>query len=434
MKKPSQLLIVIFSLFSLLIVITVITRPDSTSAQTDEKSSGDPNDESPVVSIQMDQIHQVGITGSADGFVYALRDVNGGGNQIYGFEADALTGALTALPGFPITTGGLGTSNTFSELMAYDPVFNHLYVVNNGSDSINAYVVNRIDGSLTELPYSPFAISPGFKGCIAIHPSGSPLIVGNASDSNVASYNIATNSVSEATGSPFGNNVNPASCTFSENGSFVYTGGNSGSGISGFSIDAASGVLATLPGSPFASGTSQPIAYATDASGRFFSASGDTDQIVGFTTNSGIPTGVSGNPFTSGLIEAAQSIMYPTGFYMVADRIGNQVGVYKIEGSGLATTLTAVPGSPFASGGDFTDILALSRTTAFLFAANGDSRNITTYAVNAATGMLTISTTQPVNSLGNSGRINGMAFVSIQKETAPQGGFVYSLQDISGKF
>jgi hypothetical protein len=95
---------------------------------------------------------------------------------------------------------------------------------------------------------------------------------------------------------------------------------------------------------------------------------------------------------------------------MVADRQGNQVGVYGIAGTGAATTLAAVTGSPFAAGGSFTDVLALSSGGTFLFAANGNSRNLTRFAVDPATGMLSGATTQPAHTLGSSGRITGLAY------------------------
>jgi hypothetical protein len=87
------------------------------------------------------------------------------------------------------------------------------------------------------------------------------------------------------------------------------------------------------------------------------------------------------------------------------------VGVYRINGSGLSTTLAAVSGSPFAAGGTFTDVLALNQSGAFLFAANGNSRNITSYAVDPATGALQGVGIQPPDTAGSTGRITGMAYV-----------------------
>jgi sugar lactone lactonase YvrE len=62
--------------------------------------------------------------------------------------------------------------------------------------------------------------------------------------------------------------------------------------------------------------------------------------------------------------------------------------VYRINGSGPSTTLSAVSGSPFLLGGTFTQGLALNRAGAFLFVTNSISRSVTTYSVDAATGAL----------------------------------------------
>ena len=95
---------------------------------------------------------------------------------------------------------------------------------------------------------------------------------------------------------------------------------------------------------------------------------------------------------------------------MVADRTGNQVGVYEIAGSGSATTLTAVAGSPFASGGLFTDVLALNDNGKYLFAANGDSKNISSFSVDPGDGSLSGTSIQPIFTVGDTGRITGMAY------------------------
>ncbi|MGH7185140.1 MAG: IPT/TIG domain-containing protein, partial [Pseudomonadota bacterium] len=143
------------------------------------------------------------------------------------------------------------------------------------------------------------------------------------------------------------------------------------------------------------------------------------NQVRAFTTASGIPTAVSGNPFTSGLTQAVHGLLHPSGFYLVADRSGNRVGVYRISGSGSATTLAAVSGSPFAAGGSFTNVLALNQAGTFLFAANGDSRNLTTFGINPTSGVLTALNTQPANTLGASGRLTGMAYLPTTSTPCP---------------
>jgi 6-phosphogluconolactonase (cycloisomerase 2 family) len=352
----------------------------------------------------------LGVTPAHAGFLYALNNAHAG-NTIYGFAVNEATGTLTPLAGSPVPSGGIGSSGSaISETATihFDSANARLYVLNDGTPSVSAFRVSA-SGALTALPFSPIPLpSTDSWQCLAIHPSGSPLIVGG--DSSVASFNIGTATATAAAGSPYTTGTFPAfDAAFSQNGNFVYLGGDDSGGFAGFSVDAATGVLTPLSGSPF-SATGEVEAYATDTRGRIFTANFDVSILQVFTTAAGIPTAVSGSPFPSGLSGAVHGVLHPAGFYMVADRQGNQVGVYGIAGTGAATTLAAVTGSPFAAGGSFTDVLALSSGGTFLFAANGNSRNLTRFAVDPATGMLSGATTQPADTLGSSGRITGLAY------------------------
>jgi 6-phosphogluconolactonase (cycloisomerase 2 family) len=348
------------------------------------------------------------------GFLYVLNERTGS-NQIYGYAVNETTGVLTLLSGFPISTGGSGLDRTPTEMLTIDRANQRLYAINDGSDTVSAYAINPTTGALTPLPFSPISLGIGSWTTIAVHPSGSPLVVGDG-DGRLLSYQITAGTATAAAGSPYRTgSAQPFSTAFSQDGNYVYTGGNSGTTIAGFSVHAATGVLTALAGSPFDSSASFPAAYATDMAGRLFV--GNDTQVRVFTTAGGILSAVSGNPFPSGLTSTDHGLLHPNGFYLVANRFGNRVGVYRIQGSGSATTLTAVAGSPFAAGGSFTEVLALNQAGTLLFAANGDSRNLTTFSVNAATGALAALNTQPLNTLGFSGRLTGMAYLSVSRPT-----------------
>src|SRR5438552_978221 len=94
---------------------------------------------------------------ASPGFVYALRQVNGAANQVYGFNLDSNSGALTLLPGFPISSGGIGGAGSFSEHMAYKGGL--LFVVNEAGSSLSVFSVNPTSGALTAAPYSPVAVT-----------------------------------------------------------------------------------------------------------------------------------------------------------------------------------------------------------------------------------------------------------------------------------
>jgi 6-phosphogluconolactonase (cycloisomerase 2 family) len=84
------------------------------------------------------------------GYLYALRNVTGGMNQIFGFQVNELNGTLTPLPGFPINAGGNGSSFSSSEQLSYDPTKRQLYAINDGSNTISAYSVNPRTGVIIE--------------------------------------------------------------------------------------------------------------------------------------------------------------------------------------------------------------------------------------------------------------------------------------------
>jgi hypothetical protein len=200
---------------------------------------------------------------------------------------------------------------------------------------------------------------------------------------------------------------------------YVYAGGFSGTAFVGFKVDATTGELTPLGGSPFESGAPWPLAYATDAMGRLFMANIQGQMRV-FTTANGVPS-PAGDPFNSGPAFNVHGLLHPNGLYFVADSFFNHVSVYRINGSGSETRLRPVPGSPFAAGGLATTALALNQAKPFLFAANGDSRNLTTFSVDLATGVLKPLVTQPPNTLGNSGGLSGMAYLSgLEADVAPR--------------
>jgi len=367
---------------------------------------------------------------AADGYLYALVDyiADASGNKIYGYKADAVSGQLTLLAGFPINTGQLGNNSTVSERMVYDESLKHLYVINDGDATLSAYKVNVSTGQLTELSFSPLSLGAGFHYCVNVHPNGSPLVVG-AATSGTLSYNITADSATPAVGSPFlAGAESVVSCTFSQDGQYLYSGGLNNL-IGGFSVNSSSGVLTPLSDAPYTSSLLNAWGMAVDSDGRLFHSSWNSGEVAVYYPDSGDLNPASGNPFASGTGSGVDGILHPAGFYMIADRALNQVGVYEISGSGESTTLTPVPGSPFASGGAFTDVLALSRTGAFLYAGNGDDRNITVFKVDVSSGALTSINTLAVNSLGTSLRITGMAFAPVETPPPTLGGFVYSLQD-----
>jgi len=341
-------------------------------------------------------------------FVYALQNVPGDANQIHGYQLDPGTGQLSVLPGFPLATGGTGSSASVSQQLAYDAANHRLYAANTGSKTVTAFSVDPTSGILTPCAFSPIGLGAMNPYGLTLHPSGSPLMVWDFS--NVMSFNILATSTINATGSPYALGASLGfSGAVSHNGAYFYLGGNTGNSMVGFAINPTTGVLTALSGSPFTTAANYPANYASDASGRLFLANVNAGTVSAFTTTAGVPTLASTS--SSGLTGAAHGILHPSGHYLVADRDGDRVGVFHVAGSGSGTTLTAVTGSPFPTGGDGTHILGLDSTGKALVAANATSRNLTVFAMNETAGSLALKGTQATNALGSTGRLTGLCVV-----------------------
>jgi 6-phosphogluconolactonase (cycloisomerase 2 family) len=352
-------------------------------------------------------------------FVYALLSDAIAGNKIYGYSVNETTGALTPIPGVdPLPTGGMGAAY-YRELLTFDPAKRRLYAVNSGSGTVSVYSVDPDTGALTPMPYSPLNIVIPFASTVAVHRSGSPVVVAGAAGgaNSVASFNVTDTTATAASGSPFSQLTSASfSSTFSQDGNYYYTGGNNNFGTSGFAVNAVTGVFTILPGSPFSLGPTQ-LALNTDAAGRLFSinssaiVNGALSPIAAFTTAAGVPTAIPGSYLPSNLTVPVLGRLSPNGtFFAAAGQDSNTVGVYRIFGSGSATTITHATGSPFASGGIKTCGLSFNATGSLLFVANCQSRNITKFAVDSSAGALSSPATQAVNSIGSEGEIVGIVY------------------------
>jgi len=352
------------------------------------------------------------------GFVYSVVDA-AAGNMLYGFSADETTGELTLLNGFPIATGFTGGGNTNLEHIVFDPVNKFLFVANRGSSNISVYSVDQTTGALTPASFSPIT-SVANQRTLKVHPSGSPLIVGADS---FASFVITPTSATPAPGSPYAlpTGVSPAASALSPDGTYYYAGGNSGNFFAGYSINASTGEMTELAGNPFDSGASNPVPVDVDSTGRLWVFGSRQAVARIYTLSAGVPTAVTGSPFTYGETGfASVGKLHPNGnFLILPNRTRSYVVSAAISGSGASTTLTTVAGSPFATSGTTSLAGAYNPAGTYLYVVNGGSRNITKFAVDTSTGVLSGATVLPANTMGTAGSNSGIAYVPSASASVP---------------
>jgi 6-phosphogluconolactonase (cycloisomerase 2 family) len=191
----------------------------------------------------------------------------------------AATGALTLLNEVR-TAGAYAPVSlvTGSTAVAYTPKF--AYVANQGSDTVaatvSAYTVAKT-GHLTAVSGSPFADGGSgafaYANSVTVDPSGRFAYVANEGTNDVAAYTIdaSTGALTAMSGSPFAAETNPYSVAVDPSGRFLYVANNGSYDISGFAINSSTGALTALNGSPFSTGTTSagPVSVTVDPTGQF---------------------------------------------------------------------------------------------------------------------------------------------------------------------
>jgi 6-phosphogluconolactonase len=286
-----------------------------------------------------------------------------------------VSGELTPVPGSPFPGG------YHPDSAAIDPTGKFLYVSGWAAQSILGYSINRSTGALIPLSSSP---PSGSAWPMKMHPSGRFLYAAFATYG--AAYSLKAYSVNPATGAL--TYASDAPGTFASildgldidpSGTFLYAAqrgvGYPGTAlIHGFSVDAGTGALSSVPGSPYIFGDGGQSTYGdsptklhVDPTGRFLLVpDGGTHStvFVYLIGSNGALTQTTASPFATGPIPGPYQIgtqpsdvtFDPLGrFAYVANNAiavcGNTlcstVAAFSIADSGA---LIPVLGSPFLSG------------------------------------------------------------------------------------
>ena len=246
-----------------------------------------------------------------------------------------------------------------------------LYVTNYGSHDLDAYFINRSNGSLTQVPGSPYPLK-GIGSHVVVHPSGH----------------------------------------------FVYatsTNFNTSTQISAFMVQS-NGSLTAIPGSPFSESSPSIGALAMDPSGKYLfasdEASGNAGAVEVYDINevNGALTPIPGSPFETASYpgctqfcseEPTDLQVDPSGKYLYgAQATQDAVVAFRIDPA--TGTLTNLPGSPYAEGRFNTpqnccandpSTLSIAPNGKFLYAANDEGDSFSVYRLNESTGVLSFEDT-----------------------------------------
>ncbi|MGA2134491.1 MAG: beta-propeller fold lactonase family protein [Bryobacteraceae bacterium] len=221
--------------------------------------------------------------------------------------------------------------------------------------------------------------------------------VANNHNNDVSGYSVdaATGALTAVTGSPFstGSESEPTSVAATRSGKFVYVARYFERSIDAFSVNATNGALTLIQGSPFTNGSDYPYGLAISPSGKFlYAANTPGNSISAFSIGAtGALTAVAGSPFAAGTGTISVALT-PSGKYLYASNsTGDSVSAFSVNSDG---SLTSVTGSPYTAG-KYPVVLAVSPSGKFLYVPNGDSCDISAFSIDSTTGALTAVSGSP---------------------------------------
>ena len=329
--------------------------------------------------------------------------------KVYGFAQNPATGALLTIAGSPFSIPG--NDGTYGAVISPNNQF--IYAANYTSSTISIYSINPINGKLTAVGSAVASGGSGANG-LFFHPSGNFLYVTNRAANNIGGFKVAGDGTLTAmTGSPFaaGTATLLNGIVIEPSGRFLYVASQGGSGgIAGFTIDAVTGVLAVIAGSPF-SNTNGGFANTGDGivahqngkwiymglTGQKRVAAYSMDQVTGVLT--GIGTPVLNNSVTPYIDDGGSGAnispdgfqLYGTAFSITASN-PKKVIVYNID----QTTGALTKASETDAGGGPNDI-RVDTNGKFVYTCNTNNvPSVSGYSRNPADGSLTPLTPRDV--------------------------------------
>jgi 6-phosphogluconolactonase len=326
---------------------------------------------------------------------------------VYAFGVDA-NGTLSPVSGSPFAPTAV--SAPFTIAITHDSKF--LYSSDYATGKLSAFLILS-DGSLTVVPGSPFA-TPDFPTALVTHPMAEFLYVFGVGSAplwkgslTVYAIDSATGAISLTSSTTIGYTVAYNAAASTPDGRYLY-GYSSPAAIAGFSTDAATGVLSPLPGNPLAldSGSFSAGPMAIDMAGKFlYVGNGRSLMGVGqglyaysIDAGTGALTPVPGSPFDVGGLQVSLAVDASGKFLIVdisPDTVACRLTVLSIDPNTGA--LTSVPGSPF---GESCGYVAADPSGPYVYFGGWGSSNshgsVFTYSMDQATGALTLIGAQDV--------------------------------------
>jgi len=206
---------------------------------------------------------------------------------VWGFTVNSTTGVLSAMAGSPFSDGSVLRESVIA------PSGKFLYAISNNTtlNTLSVFTINSSNGSLTPIAGSPFPMPiNGTAYSVVVNPSGKFLYVSFPQTEQIAAWSIntSTGATTVVPGSPFSSGLTsgdaPNSLLVTPSGGFLYALSGATT-VFGYTVDANSGALNPINGSPFTLSSATDY-FAIDPSSQFvYAAYENANAVAGFNIN-----------------------------------------------------------------------------------------------------------------------------------------------------
>jgi 6-phosphogluconolactonase (cycloisomerase 2 family) len=275
-------------------------------------------------------------TGNTVRFAYVA---NATDNTLSMFLVDATTGRLT-----PIGYVMVGTAPV---AVTTDPASKYLYVANRDADSVSAFTIDEHTGTLVEMTGSPYTTGDE-PVALLVEPNGNYLYVANRAGESITAFTINdTNGSLAFSATTTTGGRSPTSFAVNSTGTLLFIGNSEMSGnpasVSSFAINPTTGLLSPVDAELVGGGA---LTITLHPGGVFLHAVSDTNGDVAVVAIAGDGTLTVDDPSTVTTGNGGAAIAFaPTGTSAyVINRVDNTVQDYSVDvPTGALTTAITTP-------------------------------------------------------------------------------------------
>ncbi len=306
-----------------------------------------------------------------------------GGNNLSVHSIDEATGVLSLTQA---TTNG---ASSYSLALTADKRF--VYVANRTPNTITGYAVDAVNGTLSPLPGSPYAVPTSAPRTVSITPDSKFVYTVAQSGNSISTFSIdAATGALTLVGTPVPTGGQPLYSVITPDGKYLYIASFNNRSVYGYAINAATGALTSIGDFAVYDLSTYARALAVDPRGKFLYVPTYSTSVGAFVidADTGALSPVAGSPFATGGVQASFATVEASGrFLYVTNENTNNISAYSIDGTSGA--LSPLPGSPFSNGHSPQEIKT-DPSGRFLYVSNQSSSEVNVYAINATTGSITL--------------------------------------------